>query len=196
VFGDVSYRPPHQILERYADLLVNWALGGGQGISVGDVVLINAHEDAKPLMIEACRAVWSAGGHVIPRLLPADDADLSLERSFYELAGEDQLTFFPVKMMLAMIEPVDHILHITGERDPKALASVDPSKMMRRQQSYGPMIEAQNAKEGAGKLSWTIDRPIWHRGDGRRGRHDDRGVLGADHLRVLPRLRGSGGSLA
>jgi aminopeptidase len=156
VFGTVSYRPPDQILERYAHVLVNWALGGGQGISAGDVVLVNAQEDAKPLMIAACRAIWSAGGHVVPRLLPADDADLSLDRSFYELASEDQLAFFPDKLMLAMIEQIDHILHITGERDPKALAGVDPSKMMRRQQSYGPMIEAQNAKEGAGRLSWTI----------------------------------------
>jgi aminopeptidase len=152
----MSYRPPQQILERYADVLVNWALGGGDGIKAGEVVLVSAQEDAKSLMVEACRAVWSAGGHVIPRLLPADDAELSLERAFYELASDEQLDFFPEKSQLGLLDQIDHVLHITGERDPEALASVDPGKMMRRQMSRSPWIEAQNAKEGAGKLTWTV----------------------------------------
>jgi aminopeptidase len=152
----MSYQPSQQILERYANVLVNWALGGGEGIKPGDVVLVNAEEDAKPLMVEASKAIWRAGGHVIPRLLPADDSELSLERSFYELASEEQLDFFPSKFLLGLMDQADHLLHITGERDPTALASVDPAKMLRRQQSYGPLIDAQNAKEGAGKLSWTI----------------------------------------
>jgi aminopeptidase len=152
----MSYQPSPQILERYADVLVNWALGGGDGIKAGDVVLVSAAEDAKPLMIEAARAVWRAGGHVIPRLLPADDAELSLDRSFYELASDEQLDFFPGKLLLGLLDQADHLLHITGDRDPKALASVDPGKMMRRRQAHTPLIEAQNAKEGAGKLSWTI----------------------------------------
>jgi aminopeptidase len=152
----MSYQPPQQILERYADVLVNWALGGGEGISPGDVVMIHAQEDAKPLLIEASKAVWRAGGHVLPRFMPADDAALSYDRAFYELASDEQLSFFADKLYLGLLDQSDHLLYLTGERDPKALATVDPAKMMRRQQAFGPLIEAQNAKEGAGRLTWTI----------------------------------------
>jgi aminopeptidase len=80
----MSYRPSQQILERYANVLVNWALGGGEGIKPGDVVLVNAEEDAKPLMVEASKAIWRAGGHVIARLLP-----------FTSSPPTSSLTFFP-----------------------------------------------------------------------------------------------------
>ena len=50
----VTYTPPARILERYADVLVNFALGGGAGIKSGDVVRVAAHEVAKPLYASCC----------------------------------------------------------------------------------------------------------------------------------------------
>ncbi len=47
-----SYRPSQKILAKYADLLVNFALGGGKGIKKGDVVYITADECTKPLYLE------------------------------------------------------------------------------------------------------------------------------------------------
>jgi len=152
----MSYQPSPQILERYANVLVNWALGGGDGIKPGDVVYLYAHEDAKPLMIEASKAVWRAGGHVLLRFVPADDAEFSFDRSFYELASDEQLDFYADKYSAGLMDQIDHLLYITGDRDPTALASADPGKMMRHQQAFAPLIELQNAKEGAGKLTWTI----------------------------------------
>ena len=57
----MSYTPSQQVLERYADVLINFALGGGSGVKRGDVVRIAAHESAKPLYVELHRAVWRAG---------------------------------------------------------------------------------------------------------------------------------------
>ena len=57
----MAYTPSQQVLERYADVLINFALGGGAGIKRGDVVRIVAHEAAKPLYVELHRAVWRAG---------------------------------------------------------------------------------------------------------------------------------------
>ena len=65
----MTYVPPQQILERYARVLVNFALGGGSGIKRGDVVRIVAPECAQPLYAELNRAVWRAGGHVLAAYL-------------------------------------------------------------------------------------------------------------------------------
>src|SRR5689334_14442529 len=68
----MGYEVPQACIERYADLLVNWALGGGDGIKPGEVVQLIAPESAKPLYLEVCRAVWRAGGHVLGDYLPDD----------------------------------------------------------------------------------------------------------------------------
>ena len=34
----MSFTPSQQVLERYADVLINFALGGGEGIAVGTAV--------------------------------------------------------------------------------------------------------------------------------------------------------------
>ena len=44
----MSYVPPQEILERYADVLINFALGGGHGVQPGEVVRIASAESAKP----------------------------------------------------------------------------------------------------------------------------------------------------
>jgi hypothetical protein len=38
----VPYAPPQQILERYASVLVDYALGGGEGVKPGEVVRVTA----------------------------------------------------------------------------------------------------------------------------------------------------------
>jgi leucyl aminopeptidase (aminopeptidase T) len=63
----MSFTPPREILERYADVLINFALGSGAGVQKGEVVRIAAHEVAKPLYAELHRAVWRSGGHTIGR---------------------------------------------------------------------------------------------------------------------------------
>jgi hypothetical protein len=46
-----QYRPSQKILERYADVLINFALRSGNGIKKGDVVRLTVEEAAKPLYI-------------------------------------------------------------------------------------------------------------------------------------------------
>jgi aminopeptidase len=52
------YTPSQKILERYADVLVNFALNSGKGIKRGEVVHLVSYEAAKPLFIELKRAIW------------------------------------------------------------------------------------------------------------------------------------------
>ena len=69
----MGYEPERVVLERYARLLVEFALGRGNGIQAGDVVQINGTDACKPLYVESCKAVWRAGGHVIHAYKPSED---------------------------------------------------------------------------------------------------------------------------
>src|ERR1700722_12337804 len=104
----MPFTPPHRVLERYADVLINFALGGGNGIARGDVVRIVAREAAKPLYVELHRAVWRAGGHTIGHYTTDDDGLANLSRDFFELADESQLDYLPSTYMRGLVEQMDH----------------------------------------------------------------------------------------
>jgi aminopeptidase len=152
----MGYVPPRESLERYADLLVGFALGGGAGIARGDVVHVVSPESAKPLYAELCRAIWRAGGHVIADYRLADDHALNLSRDFYEIADQDQLSFFPEHFMRGLIDQSDHLLYVRCASDPHALRGIDPGKLLAHQRSFAPSMEWSDAKESAGKFTWTI----------------------------------------
>jgi aminopeptidase len=152
----MPYDPSPEHLQRYADLLVGYALGGGTGIARGDVVLINAPDRAKQFYAELCQAVWRSGGHVLSGYRPSDDPDAPLTRAFYELADDDQLDFFADRYWKGVIDEADHLLHVMCETDPHALADIPPAKIMRSRQARRPLQQWQEAKEDAGKLTWTI----------------------------------------
>jgi aminopeptidase len=153
--GSVSFTPSQLHLERYADVLVNYALGEGTGIAAGDVVHVVAPESAKPLYVEVCRAVWRSGGHVIGQYLPDDDREHNLSRDFYTLAGESQLTFLPKRYRRGLLDDTDHMVYIRAEKDPRALGEVDPAKLLTHRRSLRPVLEWRMAKENAGQFHWT-----------------------------------------
>jgi aminopeptidase len=152
----MSYRPPNHHLERYADLLVNFALGGGTGIAAGDVVNVVGPESAKPLYVELCRAVWRAGGHVIGRYTPDDDEHHSLSRDFFELAGDGQLSYFPEHYWRGLVDQCDHLVAIRCQADPHALRDIDPGRILTQRRAMHPLVTWQAAKESAGKFTWTL----------------------------------------
>jgi aminopeptidase len=152
----VGYEVPHQYVERYADLLVNYALGAGQGIARGDVVWVQAPESAKPLYAELCRAVWRAGGMTISGYRPDADAETNLERDFYEIASEEQIARFLERYMRGIVDEVDHLIQVEAEADPHALSATDPGKILARQVAQRPMSRWLDDKESAGSFSWTI----------------------------------------
>ena len=143
--------PPQKILERYADVLVNFALGGGTGIKKGEVVFLQVSECAKPMLRELQIAVLKAGGHFISQFLPDD-----MGRLFYEYANEEQINFFPDKYLKARVEQMDHFLMILSETDKHELKGIDPKKIMQRSAVFKPYMDWRHKKEGDGKLTWTL----------------------------------------
>jgi aminopeptidase len=152
----MGYTPDRVILERYARLMVEFALGGGEGIKPGDVVRVQGGDAGKPLYIEACKAIWRAGGHVIHGYMPSDDESGGVQRAFFELAGEDQLAFLPETYMRGLVDQVDHSLYIDSPSNPRALQGIDPAKQMLHRQSRLPVMEWEQEKENRGAFSWAI----------------------------------------
>jgi len=152
----MSFTPPQQVLERYADVLVNFALGGGAGVKAGDVVRIVAREAARPLYVELHRAVWRAGAHAIGAYLTDDDGDHNLTREFYELAGDAQLEFLAATYMRGLVDQIDHQVSVLSDSDMRALEGIDPARIMRHGRAQKPVLDWRTEKENAGRFSWTL----------------------------------------
>lgn len=155
------YTPSKKILEKYADVLVNFALGGGKGIKKGDVVRVSANESAKPLFFAVCNAVVDAGGHVISHYSPDDELgdkrnNESFTRYFYEHATPEQLAFFPSKSLRGLVDEMDHSLFLIADKDLHVLEGIPPLKMMKRGEALKPFREWTNDKENRGKFTWTV----------------------------------------
>ena len=149
------YKPSQKILEKFADVLVNFALGSGAGIKKGEVVYIVVDEIAKLLFVELRKAVWKAGGHVISSYRPSSDENFSVERDFYIHAQGHQIEFFPAKYMKGLVDEIDHSIFIISETNAKELIDIDPKKIMARGKSMKPYVEWRNEKENNGKFTWT-----------------------------------------
>jgi aminopeptidase len=152
----MPYVPEPEILERYASVLVQFALGGGEGIEAGDVVRVSAPESAKPLYLELCRAVWRAGGHVLPGYHPDEEQRGGGSKDFFELASDAQIEHFPAHYMRGLIDEMDHQVSLIADADPHALEKVDPARIMRRGEALRTMMDWRGEKENDGLFSWTL----------------------------------------
>lgn len=154
------YQPPQKTLEKYADLLVNFALNDGKGIKKGDVVRVTCWEEAKPLYVELQKAIIKAGGHMLGNYLPSNEGmfrdRFNLSKNFYSLASEEQLSFFPEKFMKGLVDEIDHQIVIISEMDKQALKGIDPKKIMKQSAAMKPYMEWRREKENKGKFTWTL----------------------------------------
>lgn len=152
----MEYKPSQKILEKYAGLLVNFALGNGKGVKKGDTVYIICSESAKPLFVKLQKAVLLAGAHFISKYIPDDSKNFKPSRDFYQLATKEQLEFFPKKYLKGLIDQIDHSIFIISERDKLALKGIDPKKIMLNLQAMKPYFDWRDKKENLGKFSWAV----------------------------------------
>jgi aminopeptidase len=150
------HTPPRHILERYAQVLVNFALNGGKGIKKGEVVHLVCYEAAKPLFMELKRAIYKAGGHVISDYRPDSGDRFPFDRDFFELAKPHQLKFFPRAYARGLVDQVDHSLFVISEVDMHELEGIPPRKIMQRGLAWKPYMDWRREKENAKKYTWTI----------------------------------------
>lgn len=145
------YTPSQNILKKYADILIKFALNSGKGVKKNEVVLLSVPAFAKPLALEMYRSILEAGAHVILR-----QNDEDFEKVYYTTAQNHQLDFYAAKYNKTLVDTIDHYVRLIGEVDPKYLKDVDPSKQMRAQKANKPTRDLMNKKEDAGKFTWTL----------------------------------------
>lgn len=146
------YQPTPAILDKYAQLLVNFALGGGQGIKPGETIAVFIPELAKPLYLPLQKTILTAGGHPLMHYLPALDSS----EQFYRLAAPDQLKYFPARFMKAKAKLWDHQLNILASHNSFELAKTNPKKIFTSHAVREPFSQWLTQKENQGKFTWTI----------------------------------------
>ena len=144
------YIPSKEILEKYANVMVNFALRSGKWINPWDVVFVQIPECAKPFYIPLQTAILKAWWHPIMQYLPDGVA-----RSFYENASDEQLSFAPEEYLKWRVESMTHLIRVISYADLHDLDGVDPSKIMKRIKSSKEYRNLRDKKENEWKFSRT-----------------------------------------
>ncbi|MBP9773535.1 MAG: aminopeptidase [Candidatus Peribacteraceae bacterium] len=145
------YIPPQPILAKYADVLVKFALNGGEGVRPGEVVQAVIPDVAKPLYKEIQRAILESRAH--PKLhFIATETD----SMFFELADDEQLTFFPETFKRAEADLIDHQISIIADVNPSELKDINPERLFKAMDARKKYRDWLNDKESAGKFTWTL----------------------------------------
>jgi len=147
----MSYQPDDALLDKYANVLVNFALRGGEGVRPGEVVQLRAPECAKPMLRSLQRTVLRAGAH--PLVFFAPDG---MARERYELSSDEQLSFFPEAFYRGLVDQIDHTVAILAEADKHELDEVESRKIVARHKALKPYLEWRREKESQGRYSWTL----------------------------------------
>ncbi|MBI2285440.1 aminopeptidase [Candidatus Saccharibacteria bacterium] len=149
----MSYQPSGDFLEKYAKVLVNFALGSGKGIKKGDVVYLSSPLSALPLYRAIRRVILGSGGITIASL---EDDMSSATKYFFDHASHEQLTTFLDKYYKGLVAQVDHRIAVLADHDVHEMDKVDPKKIMLVQKSAKPLIQWFDKKENQGKYTWTL----------------------------------------
>lgn len=145
------YKPNDQILKKYADVLIKYALWSGEGVKKGEVVFLQIPESAKAMLIPLQQAVLEAGAHPLIHYIPE-----GISRAFLEHASPSQLTWQPTDYLLERVKTADHFVSMISTDNKFELKGVDSTKIMNSQNSLKFYMDARHQKENAGKLTWTL----------------------------------------
>lgn len=151
-----KYHPSAKILENYAKVLINFALGDEKGIKKGDVVYVYLPEYAKPFLQPLKKTILKAGGHLILNYVPNDSGRNGIDRDFYTFANNEQISFFPDVYHRGLVDQIDHTLFILCETNPQSLKGIDSKKLMAHERAYKPFKDWRFEKVAQGKLTWCL----------------------------------------
>ena len=149
----MSYTPSPEILKKYADVLIKFALWSGQGVKKGDVVFVTISESARSFVPHLQRSILEAGANMMLNYQPDG---LSLSRQFFEIATPEQIDFVPKDYLLERVKLATHMVGIISEADKHELEGIDGKKIMRRGELMKFYMDARREKEDAGKHTWTL----------------------------------------
>jgi aminopeptidase len=144
------------LLKKYAQVMVLYALNNGKGINKGDTVFLVGQECSKDLYLAIAKEIYAAGGNIIPNYQPDNIRGKSIARLLLETGSEEQIGFFANPYWQGIVDAVDHILFIIAEPDIHVFEGLPSSKISRMNSARAPYMAMREKKEQAGKLSWTL----------------------------------------
>jgi aminopeptidase len=144
------------LLQKYAQVMVHYALNNGQGISRGDTVFLVGQEVTKSLFLAIAREIYRAGGNLISHYLPDNVREQSLVRFLLQEGTDEQVSFFAKPYWQGIVDATDHILFIVSEPDVHYLEGIPASRISSMNSARAPYMKMRELKEQAGKLSWTL----------------------------------------
>jgi len=145
------YQPSPEILKKYADVLVKFALRSGEWTKPWDVVFVQIPECAKPFYLPLQKSILESGAHPIFEYYPD-----GVSRHFYDHAADKQITFYPEHFLHGKVQQMTHVISVIAENDKYELKWVDPQKLAKRVSSRKQYIEKRTQKELEGKMTWTL----------------------------------------
>ena len=145
------YTPSQEILEKYANVMVNFALRWWKWIKKWDVVFVQIPEWAKPFYVPLQTAILKAWWHPIMQYKPD-----GVDRNFYENASDEQLSFFAEAYVKWRIESMTHNIRVIADSDLHELDGIDPLKIMKRVKANRAFRDLRDKKEREWKFSRTI----------------------------------------
>lgn len=148
----MPYVPEPELLQKYADILINFALNSGDGVRAGESVLIVVPESARQMYVPLRTSVLLAGAYPLLHFRP-DNVEPGL---FYGQATDAQLEWAPLEYWHGITKQFDHSVMLISHADKYELKDVDPGKLMRSQASRKPYQDMLQEKEARGKYTWTL----------------------------------------
>jgi len=144
------------LITKYAQVMVKYALNNGQGINRGDTVFLIGQECTKDLFLAIAKEIYAAGGNVITNYLPNNTRENSLPRFLLQNGTDEQIGFFAKPYWQGIVDAADHLLFIISEPDIHYLEGLPSSKISMMNSARAPYMAMREKKEQAGKLSWSL----------------------------------------
>lgn len=145
------YTPPKKVLENYAKVMVDFALGKGKGIKPKEIVYLQYDSEALPLALQVYRRILEKGAY--PMLQNKEEA---FEKVMFETANNDQLSYYPKKYIKTLIDTIDHRLYLIADRNPFLHRGIDPKKIVKANAQKHAVRKWLFEKEDKGKLTWSL----------------------------------------
>ena len=117
--------PSKKILENYAKVLIDFALGKGQGIKEKQVIYLQYDTEALPLALAVYKRILEKGAYPMVKSI-----DESFQKVMFENAHDHQLKFFPKEYTKALVNTIDHRIYLIAPTDPFLLKNINPKKII------------------------------------------------------------------
>jgi aminopeptidase len=109
-------------IEHHARILVEWSTE----VKKGDMVVIRASPDSHDLAVAVTKEVAKAGGSTFIEMQSEEAV-----RAYFDVAEDETLQVFP-KHLKALAEAADVYIGLNSPMNTKAMANVDPNRLMIR----------------------------------------------------------------